>query len=466
MKSIILIKLRKLSSVGWRTRILILLALFFLLIPNSLPTRTNAADGDLDLSFGSGGKVVTDFFGNYDSASAIAAYPNGKVVVVGSTRSPNDNNAIDIALARYNRDGSLDQSFGSGGLVITDFNAVETAQAVAIQPDSKIVVAATISHAVNTSEFALIRYNRDGSLDQSFGVGGVVTTTFSGVQNVPADLAITPRGDILIAGSTNTGESSISWDFAIAQFDRNGNLDQTFGTGGKVTIDFGGNDMVKSLLIRPGGEIILVGNTSTYPGGGQINTDVALAFLNRDGNLDFSFGTDGKMTTDITGLSGINDATLQPDGKIIAAGTVSPAPGGDDFIVVRFDRDGSLDQTFGTGGIVTTDFASSDDFGFAVAVGQKGKIVVVGRTNSGTLAQPRTFEDFAVARYNRDGSLDQTFGTGGLVTTDFFSGNIDEARAVVILPNGRIIAAGQTWDARNQPVSQTIDFALAAYEWR
>lgn len=442
------------------TKTIWLAAIFLLAVPSYLTGFAPASAGDLVAEFGSSGKVITDFSSNIDVAAGVAVYPDGKIVLAGSSQSTDNYLDTDIALARYNPDGSLDQTFGNGGLVTTDLNESENANAVAIQPGGKIVVAGSIYTSTGSHDFLVIRYNEDGTLDSSFGLDGVVTTDFSRIDS-PAELAITPKGEIVVAGTVYW--STPNSDFAVARYKSNGDLDETFGSDGKVTVGLeSAHENLSGMVLNSEGEMILAGDTST-PQPETLNIDLTLVRLNRDGSLDASFGVDGKVITDFTSVDMLGDIALTPDGKIIMVGTVEPFPPPRfDFVIARYDRHGSLDPSFGTAGYVMTDFSMHDDLAFAVAVRPNGKIVVAGTSG---FVIGSSANDFALARYERDGTLDQSFGSSGLVTTDF-SGATDEVTAIAILPSGRIIAAGLTWDTRNWPSYPHRDFALAAYEWR
>ena len=454
-------RLRRRSSDRTRTKIIWLAAIFLLAIPNYLISVARASAGDLVAGFGLGGKVITDFSSNIDAARAVAVYPDGRIVLAGSSESATNYLVTDIALARYHPDGSLDQTFGDGGLVTTDLNELETSNAVAIQPDGKIVVAGSISRLDRTHDFLVIRYNEDGTLDSSFGQGGVVTTDFYNTMEFAADMAITPNGEIVVAGTIYWGLPRI--DFAIARYKANGDLDETFGSSGKVTFGLeSAQESLSAMALSSKGEIVLVGDTIT-PQPEVFNIDCIVVRLNRDGSPDASFGVDGRVITDFSAVDRFSDVALTSKGEIVAVGTVEPlSPPRFDFVIARYDRHGSLDQSFGTGGVVFTDFSVRDDFAFSVAVRPNGRIVVAG-TSGNVIGSNEN--DFALARYERDGNLDQSFGSDGLVTTDFF-GDTDEVKAIAILPSGRIIAAGLTWYRRNDPFFPSRDFALAEYEWR
>src|SRR6266480_4615089 len=284
-----------------------------------------AVDGDLDSTFGTDGKVLTDFDHSTDIADAVAIQADGKLVVVGTTYRDNDFSNEDFAVARYNPDGTLDKTFGVGGKVQTDFPGLAAvASSVVIQPDGKIVVAGGAFPLFTfLGDFKVVRYNPDGSLDTSFGDGGIVTTIFPGDGSFAFALALQSDGKIIAAGTDffdfNPGDMSDT-DFALARYNPDGSPDTTFGNGGTITTDFlGAEDDVYSVLIQPDGKIVAVGSANSpfdyY--------DFAAARYLPDGTLDPTFGTGGKVRVDFgnNDLDIANDAALQPDGKIVAAGT-------------------------------------------------------------------------------------------------------------------------------------------------
>src|SRR5919106_1268573 len=225
-----------------------------------------------------------------------------------------------------------------------------------------------------------------------------------------------------------------------------GDLDPTFDGDGKVTTDFPGfSDQAHGMAIQADGKIVAAGFS-----GPSANRNFALARYNTDGSLDTTFDGDGKVTTDFAGsIDAALGVAIQADGKIVAGGR-AVVSGNQDFALVRYNADGSLDTTFDGDGKVTTDFAGASDQASGVAIQANGKIVAAGRAFvSGT-------SDFGLARYNADGSLDPTFSGDGKVTTDF-AGDTDEARGMAIQANGRIVAAGVATVSGNQ------DFALARY---
>jgi len=423
-----------------------LLALSLVLTPQFMSAQT---PGTLDTSFGAGGTVTTDLGGTGSAARAVAVQPDGKIVAAGVVAV---NGVAAFGLARYNPDGTLDPSFGTGGTVTTAFDFVGSIGrifSVVLQPDGKIVVAG--SSLVNQfANFALARFNANGTLDASFGTGGIVTTGF-GVSAEVFSVAVQADGKIVAAGYANLDGAA---DFALVRYNSNGTLDASFGTGGKVTTAFlsqgSSQAQALSVAVQPDGRIIAVGNA--FVGGAF---DFALARYNINGTLDASFGTGGQVMTDFAGFNDqAGSVVVQPDGKIVVAGQAGPYINtGLDFALARYNSNGTLDTSFGTSGKVTTDFAGSSDMPSeqsAVVLQGDGKIVMVGQTLVGG------FNDFALARYNINGTLDTSFGTSGRVTTDFAGAN-DVPFSVALQPDGNIVVVG------GATINGRADFALARY---
>jgi uncharacterized delta-60 repeat protein len=354
----------------------------------------------------------------------------------------------DISVARYDSDGSLDPTFGSGGRVTTDFAArSDVGSAITVQPDGKILVAGAASLAATSFDFALVRYNSDGSLDATFGTGGKVTTDFNGGLDAAAAIGLQTDGKIVLAGFATAGDPHV----ALVRYNSNGTLDTTFGAGGKVITDINGTrNFASALAIQSDGRIVAAGSTLTTP---DSFTMFALVRYNGDGSLDSTFGSGGKVTTQVVAGDGEDDEifalAIQPDGRIIAAGQ---AKFGMDFGMARYLTSGSIDTSFGSNGLVTTDFNGNIDRARGMVLQSDGKIVLAGAANLTT----GSTGDFGLARYNPSGSLDSTFGAGGKVITDF-GGNVDFARGLVLQADNKIVAAGSTTS-----ISES-DFAVARY---
>src|SRR6266508_2775550 len=276
------------------------------------PALISAVAGQLDPTFGSSGKILTPIGSGGDGATSVAIQSDGKIVAAGY--SGNGSNG-DFALARYNPNGSLDSSFGSGGKVTTPMgSANDDVNSVAIQSDGKIVVAGYSRNGPN-DDFALARYNPDGSLDSSFGSGGKVTTPIGSSHEGAYSVAIQSDGKIVAAGYSVNGIHVI---FALARYNPDGSLDSSFGSGGKVTTPIGvsSDDRAWSVAIQSDGKIIAAGSTAIPSG-----ADFAVARYNLDGSLDASFGSGGKVITPIgSAFDGANSVAIQSDGKVVAAG--------------------------------------------------------------------------------------------------------------------------------------------------
>jgi uncharacterized delta-60 repeat protein len=430
---------------------LIAIALPLVSIPNGV---VQASAGNLDMSFGAGGMTTADFGGSAGArARAAVLQPDGKLVVVGTSE-------VGFALIRYTLDGRPDPTFGSGGKAMTYFTqSVTFANDVALQNDGKIIVAGVTGVTdglVPPGGFALARFNSDGSLDNSFGTGGKVVTAFQSSSSSANTLALQADGKLVVAGYTYNAAASTESDFAIARYTSDGRLDSTFGTGGKVIVDFfRQNDFAFDVAIQPDQKVVVTG-MATSP---LTGSNFALLRLRGDGTLDRRFGAEGKVTADLSTFGEVGySMAVQADGKIVVGGETENPLTGFDFTLVRFTSDGSLDLTFGSGGKAVTDFDRASDVAYAIALTPDQKIVAAGVTQAPARVGPSQ-GDFAIAQYSPDGRPDLGFGIGGKVTTDF--GASDSAYAVVVQPDGRIIAAGLTAHSVGSPPPA---FAIARYE--
>jgi uncharacterized delta-60 repeat protein len=400
----------------------------------------HGAGGALDPRFGSQGIAISVIGARNAAVGGLVAQSDGKIIAAGSA---NDGSSNRFAVARYTREGSLDMGFGDGGSVTTSLSSArdDAAGDIAQQADGMIVVAG-VSFDGSGDRFALARYDPHGALDSSFGTGGKVTTDFGSDGAAASAIAVQPDRKIVAAGYSERGAS---YDFALARYNPDGSLDAGFGVQGTVTTDFGSaNDFALAVAVQADRKIVVAGFSE--------HNDTAMFALARykpDGSLDPTFGTGGKVTGSGFGNGRAYGVALQSDRKIVVAGSRSTR-GGDRLALARYQPDGSLDRTFGSGGRVTTAFSSGGAVAHAVAVTRSGKIVVGGFTWN------KTYADFALARYRPNGSLDPTFGVGGRVTTDIDADD-DFANAVVVQPDGKIVLGGVSFDgARGR-------FALARY---
>jgi uncharacterized delta-60 repeat protein len=437
------------------------LALVFVALSSPLSQRSRADAGDLDATFGTDGKVRVDFSGSHDSLMDVALMSDGRIVAVGSAASAGVTFA---ALARFEADGSLDTSFGIGGKVTTTFLGVfDRANAVAIQPDGRIVVAGVTFRTSSRSDILLARYDANGSLDQTFGSGGWVTTSVVNDFNGADAVLLQPDGRIAVAGYGHDRFSNGL--FVLARYEADGSPDPSFGSGGSVTTDFpGSQEQAYALAMQPDGRLVA---------GGVASDDFALARYHPDGSLDTTFDGDGRVTTDFFGDEDVvYEVRIQPDGKIVAAGTGSMVIpfqdiGDHEFALARYNADGTLDTDadadpavhFDFDGWTRTDFSDppggpfQEDRAFAMVLQPDGKIVAAG-VGGTNMFGPGVF--LALARYHPDGSLDASFGSDGRVLTDLHGGR-SGARGLALQPDGKIVAAGFS-------NTGNLDFALARYD--
>jgi uncharacterized delta-60 repeat protein len=375
------------------------------------PTQTNFA---LDQSFGTGGKVVTDMGGN-DRALSVFGQADGKIVVIGLAGNQG-------AIARYLADGSLDQSFGTGGKVLSPNLIMSVDLNIkpgALQPDNKIVIAGRNA----SSDFMVERRNPDGGLDVSFGGGGVVTLEFGpGSADQGKAVAIQPDGKIVVAGTTNFGTTNAG--IGVTRFNSDGSVDTGFGTAGKTIVDTAGVDDPRAIAFQPDGKILIAGSLSS--------SRPMLVRLKADGSRDTAFGDNGIATSTHNG--GGYDLELQRDGKIVLIGEG----------LARFGSDGLPDTVFngptGAVGVQSTELQT-------VALRADGMILAGGR--SFITASDGSFGLALVHPF--------TGQVVRVIETDVLSQRFDDPKDILVQPDGRIVMVGYT-----VPVT-TSDFALVRY---
>jgi uncharacterized delta-60 repeat protein len=398
-----------------------------------LTPRAHALPGDLDATWGTGG-IVRRELATSATAWTLTEQPDGAVLVgIRTLGSPRP-----IHIARHTADGALDPTFGTGGEVTTVFPGENAElEAVLVQPDGKIVaVGRTIG--ASTVSMTLVRYLASGALDASFGTGGIVQEFSAYTPNV-FSAVLAPDGDILVSSTASLGGTGT--DFSVARFNGDGSRDLGFGTGGLTSVNLSAagipNDFGTALALQPDGKIVVAGYFI-----GTASNDVALARFTAAGGLDASFGTGGvvKVVVDPWDES-IAALALQPDGKIVVAGTRQYSPTNMDQLVMRFTAGGTLDGTFGTGGVVTTNLGDLD-FATAVAVQPGGEIVTAGGG--------RDPVDTTLVRHTGSGALDPTFGIGGIVTTTH-AGGPSSASSLLRAADASLLVGGAVADAGDPP---------------
>jgi uncharacterized delta-60 repeat protein len=341
--------------------------------------------------------------------------------------------------------GQLDGAFGSGGKVVTDLGGDEGILAVTAQPDGKII-AAGASNAFPGRGFTIARYDAFGDLDATWGREGIVNTTFFGGRDEAIAAYCQPDGEVIVAGRVqDVGEN---YRFGLVRYDTLGNLDPSFGTDGKVTTGLFDLEVAADVAFQSDGKPVVVGFGISNDLRGAV-----LARYNSDGTLDSSFGTGGKVISNPPGgFIQIRGCAIEPDNKIVVGGFGTAG-----FELMRYNVDGGIDTGFGTNGIVTTSFGNAFSGAFDIAVSPDGRIVAAGRVDSAPVFTAHS----ALARYNYDGSLDVTFGNGGKVISPLDS-FYDEVFGVAILSDGRIVTCGHTASGLVFVARYTVDGSLDA----
>jgi uncharacterized delta-60 repeat protein len=467
---------------------------------NDFALARYSADGTLDVTFNGTGKVTTSFAGNNDQAYSVIQQSDGKLVAAGLS---NDGLRDHVAVVRYNIDGSLDTTFNSGGKVTTNFGVGtngSVANSVIQQSDGRLVVAGYV-RVGSYYDFALVRYNSNGSLDTTFNGIGKVSTPIGSGSDEAYSVIQQSDGRLVVAGYMQVGSSH---DFALARYNDDGTLDLTFNSTGKVVTPIGsGSDKAYSVVQQSDGKLVAAGFAkqgsyydvalarynpdgtldTTLNGVGKVTTDVAddsndqtysviqqsnsqlvvaghsngsfaLVRYNTAGSLDFSFNSTGKVTQTFV-VSGDNATSViqQSDGKLVVAGN-SYAELGGSFALARYSMDGTLDTTFNSVGKVVTLFEDAGDVQLNAVIQQSdGRLVVAGYVEMG-------FSNyyFALARYTADGILDTSFNGAGKVITNIQAQVSDQAYSVIQQSDGKLVAVGSS---RN---GVSAEFAVVRYD--
>lgn len=426
----------------------ILLVALLLSVPSLTMLRASAGASDLDPGFDNDGVVITNH-DEFDEINDLVIQPDGKIVAVGES-APFDvlQSHARMIVARYNADGSLDATFGNDGIVTTAVGDQAIANAVALQADGKIVVAGS-GGTSNQTSFVVARYNSNGSLDDSFGNGGIVITSVSSFARLHA-VAIQADGKIVAAGDAIIIRFGFFTNiFTVARYNTDGSLDTTLDGDGvsqaAAELSLPAN-VPWSLALQEDQKIVLAGTCSSS------FSEFCVARYNTDGSLDTTFDGDGLVVTGFDSSAGASAraVVVQPDGKILAAGSRF-GDGSIDAVLARYNADGSLDTIFdGDGKVITPGFLFSVN---ALALQADGRIITVGQS-----IDTFSFLRLTVARYTSTGALDNTFG-GGTIVTPAFAFAHSRGNAVAVQTDGRIVAGGLT-NFGSQGGSRIGDFGL------
>src|SRR3954451_1631397 len=416
----------------------LLIALTTALVLGAGAGIAEAAPGDLDTTYGGGTGASRPEFDGLQNARGVAIQPDGKIVVAGvATAGPSAN----VFTARFdNPAGTLDGGYGDNGARSEPFGLPTAASAMALTGDGKVLVGGIATQPDQTGDLFVARLV-NGSADLSFGGGsGAGLADFGGDEEGDA-MAVAPDGKIVVAGSAFGKDADA---VVVARFTAAGDNDASFGTAGTdgAAPDFGASADAHAVALQGDGKIVLAGGITA----GTKEHFLVARLDDPSGTPDAGF-SGGHVSVDFGGtLESANALLVQPDGKIVVAGTTD-AGGTDDFAIARLGTDGKLDPTFGDGGKATLDFGASDDQATALALEQNGKIVVVGQRKKG---QGANFADIAVARLQPNGTKGPSFGSGGQTLVDL--GRNEFGTAVALQGDGKIVVAGNSINPTNQGV--------------
>ena len=397
----------------------------------ALDARQLFAAGSIDLSFNGTGRVTRDFGFGDDTAYAVAVQSDGRVLVAGTVRGANG--TTDFGLARFNRDGTLDTSFGTNGIVFTDFGltsaSTDEARAMVLDSAGRIYVAGWANRG-SGNDFAVARFLADGSLDTSFATGGKSVNNFGGNEQAMG-MALQSDGKLVVVGLLTS-------DFGVARYNTNGTLDTTFSGDGWTRIALvSGTDAATCVAVRADGNIVVGGYALV-----GTDYDFAAAVFRPTGSLDTTFNGTGRVTVSTGTSDQATSLALLSDGRFVLAGKSDG-----NVALLKLNTNGTRDASFGTNGVATFDLGSNSDAANSIVASSNGTFLVAGGVGVGSA------RNFAILRLNSNGALDATFGTGGVVIEDFASGQ-DEAFAATIDGDGKLVVAGRSAGANG-------DFAVS-----
>ncbi len=390
--------------------------------------------GTFDATFGTNGIVLTPVHNNgYTNVSDVTVQPDGKALVTGYSKEIGDN--YEMFLVRYNTDGTLDTSFANGGIYKTQQTTLNYyGMSVKVLEDGKIIVGGRLYDSPNSDE-VVWKFNADGTLDSTFGVGGMVTTDLTSQQNLAETMLIQPDGKIVTGGY-------VSDRFALFRYNTNGTIDTSFGTGGHSIIEYLHPSYLKSIALQEDGKIVATGMSFS-----DINYISTIARFNADGSLDASFGDAGVKTIPFgNGHDFSVSVNILENGNMLIAGHtwIENIPQLQyDLMVFQLNPDGEVVTTFGNNGFATLKISPYENYLFDSVVQSDGKILLTGYTDS-----PDKVDGF-VARFTSEGALDTAFGESEGFTIIDVEGGIENFNGVALDENGNIYVAGKLSDEYN-----------------
>ncbi len=396
------------------------------------PQSLQAQSGELDITFNTTGYNVTQG-GFQDVYQDVTVQADGKSVAVGTKLDPGFLTSS-LRVARYNVDGTLDNTFGNGGIVDVVIGGAQFGYAVEVLADGKILVAGGVSDEAGSVQWLLLRLNADGSTDTGFALGGYQLVDYiNGNEDLAYEMAVQADGKILLAGVV--ADSLQRSTPAIYRFTENGFLDMYFGTNGLAIVPVvEGENEFANIKVRPNGSIVAIGHYS------EVFNDwgVLVAQFDANGVLDPSFGTGGYTVEQVGYIQAeAYGLALNDLGEIIVAGTTKDTNYTFDMFVGRFSASGQLDASFGTNGF--TVYNGTDENVASDCLLDANGQILVGGTTGGTFFDNR---DLTVWRYNADGTPDLSFNTDGVATAEVL-GFMDEAYGMALQADGKLVVAGK-----------------------
>lgn len=364
-----------------------------------------AQAGSLDLTFNSVGYDL-NFTNHYSQAFSVLIQPDGKMVAAGNHTDGN----FDFAASRYNPDGSPDISFANSGNFLESIGGDDWCYSILLQPDGRLIMTGTSGERI-----AVVRLLTDGTLDSSFSVNGMLTIK---IDNKPSEgrcAALQPDGKILVGGQDDEDE------IVVIRIASDGIIDSSFGVNGVAYSGVTGSpSFCNSITIDHDGKIVAAGYATN---------NMVLIRFNEEGFADNTFDSDGIIILDYDNFihEALNSVLVQPDDKILVGGSAL-----NDFLLLRFNEDGSADTTFSQDGVKMLDINGGQDFIHGIALQADGKIVATGKSE----------DNLALMRLEEDGSLDNSFGNGGGVLTSVPNSNATKGNAIALQEDGKIVVAG------------------------
>jgi len=396
--------------------------------------QAQAQSGQLDPTFGNGGWVHTDF-GGKDQSGCVAIQADGKMLVGG--RSNAFSGSFDFIVARYHENGQADLSFGDQGKIVLDFGSTqENVEFIHCLPENKILIGGYSNLSPNTRSY-VVRLFEDGRIDSSFANQGVLSFKYgrsTGILNM--DLQDDGKYVFGCIGVIDT----LDVDFLVTRFHPDGTIDTSFNHTGWTYFDFMTRENIPfDMFVQKDHKIFLSGCSGVYP-----KANFAFVRYHEDGSLDSSFGTNGSTQTDFAGNQDVAySSILQDDGSFYVSGTVRDSISNYDFALAKYNPDGSLDKQFGNEGKRTYDFKGPVDLGLYMKQQKDGKLLVCGENNI------LTKNSFVVVRFNKDGTIDQSFGTNGIASLDVVNILTDDTPSFTLQQDEKIVMVGNYKDGTN-----------------